>query len=448
MKEFINYLGFTTILILVQSFSVLGQTDTSTISLSLEKAVDLGLEQRFDIKNQELAVQISRSNLEATQSKNLIQITGSVDMRYNGRLATNIIPAGAFNNPDPIASRFGTKYNTTASLTATQNIYNAGVSGDKLVNQAQVEFNQVSLEKYKVDAKALIIQSYYQVLLNKEQIELTQENIKNLTEIYKQGNNEFANGTLIQTDLTRYQLDLLNAQNQLQTAQRNYDNSIIYLKVQLAIEPGVNIKLTDELENLIPNTDNLIGQNDFNVEQRYEYKIEKSSLRINEFQVKKISRSYLPSIYLYGTAADQNLNNKFTTFSNQHWYPYNYFGIHADIPIFHGFGKSKNMTAYRLSSLQNENNLKNLKYTLYYESINTQKLLKDAYDQYKNSKDNYDLAKNIMQLDQKRYQEGTITFAALKNTEYSLQNAQNNYINSVYNVLIAQVNYKKAKGEL
>jgi len=53
-----------------------------------------------------------------------------------------------------------------------------------------------------------------------------------------------------------------------------------------------------------------------------------------------------------------------------------------------------------------------------------------------------------MQLDQKRYQEGTITFAALKNTEYSLQNAQNNYINSVYNVLIAQVNYKKAKGEL
>jgi outer membrane protein len=445
MKTFVKYI--TPFLIVLQSVLAIGQTDTSTISMSLDKAIDLGMNQRFDIKNQELAVQISKSNLEATQSKNLPQITASADMRYNGRLATNILPAGAFG-PEPQAVRFGTTYNTLVSLNATQNLYNAGVSGDKLVNQAQVEYNQVSLEKYKVDAKALIIQSYYQVLLNKEQIELTQENIKNLSEIYKQGGNEFANGTLIQTDLTRYQLDLLNAQNQLQTAQRNYDNSIIYLKVQLAIEPGVNIVLTDALENLIPNTDNLIEQNDFNVEQRYEYKIEKSSLKINEFQVKKINRTYLPSVYLYGTAADQNLNNKLTAFSNQNWYPYNYFGIHADIPIFDGFGKYKNMTAYKLSSLQNQNNLKNLKYTLYYESINTKKLLKDAYDQYKNSKENYALAQNIMQLDQKRYQEGTITFAALKNTEYSLQNAQNNYINSVYNVLIAQVNYKKAKGEL
>ena len=53
-----------------------------------------------------------------------------------------------------------------------------------------------------------------------------------------------------------------------------------------------------------------------------------------------------------------------------------------------------------------------------------------------------------MKLDQDRYTQGTLTASALKNTEYSMQNAQNNYLTSIYNVLVAQLNYKKALGEL
>jgi outer membrane protein len=68
--------------------------------------------------------------------------------------------------------------------------------------------------------------------------------------------------------------------------------------------------------------------------------------------------------------------------------------------------------------------------------------------QYTQSKENYNLAQSIMMLDQNRYKQGTLSAAALKNTEYSLQTAQNNYLTSVYNVLVAQLSYKKALGEL
>lgn len=446
MKSFIkNILRITFCVLSITSFA---QTDTS-MRLSLQQAIDLGLAQRFDIKNQELAIQISESNRQKTASKNLPQVNASIDFRYNAVLATNLLPPGFNNNGSneytPI--KFGTPYNTLTSITATQNIFNATVSGDKLVNVAQQEYDQVSLEKYKIDAKSAITQAYYQVLLNQEQIKLTAENVKTAETIVKKGESEYVNGTLLKTDLSRYQLDLANAKNNLQTAEQNYENSLLVLKTQLIVPLSTNLILTDALENLINSTEQQ-SNTQINPEQRYEYRMESSMLRINEIQAKKVNRSYLPSVYLYGNASLQNQNDKLTFFNSNTWYPYAYLGIHADIPIFDGFEKSRNITGYKLRSLQNKNTLEKLKYDIESETINTRNQLATAYRQYQNSKENYELAKSIMTLDQDRYNQGTLTAAALKNTEYSLQNAQNNYLTSIYNVLIAQMNYKKALGEL
>lgn len=428
------------------SITGFAQTDT-TIELSLKQAIDVGLAQRFDIKNQELAIQISESNRQKTLSKNLPQVNASIDFRYNAILATNLLPPGFNGNTDYTPIKFGTPYNTLTSITATQNIFNATVAGDKLVNTAQQEYDQISLEKYKIDAKSAITQAYYQVLLNQEQIKLSAENVKTAETIVKKGESEYTNGTLLKTDLSRYQLDLANAKNNLQTANQNYENSLLVLKTQLIVPFATTVVLTDALENLINGTDQQSSA-EAKPEQRYEYRMESSMLRINEIQGKKINRSYLPSVYLYGNASIQNQNDKITLFNTNTWYPYAYVGIHADIPIFDGFEKSRNIAGYKLRSLQNKNTLEKLNYDIQSETINTRNQLATAYRQYQNAKENYELAQSIMTLDQERYNQGTLTAAALKNTEYSLQNAQNNYLTSIYNVLIAQVNYKKALGEL
>ena len=428
------------------SITGFAQTDT-TIELSLKQAIDVGLAQRFDIKNQELAIQISESNRQKTLSKNLPQVNASIDFRYNAILATNLLPPGFNGNTDYTPIKFGTPYNTLTSITATQNIFNATVAGDKLVNAAQQEYDQISLEKYKIDAKSAITQAYYQVLLNQEQIKLSAENVKTAETIVKKGESEYTNGTLLKTDLSRYQLDLANAKNNLQTANQNYENSLLVLKTQLIVPFATTVVLTDALENLINGTDQQSSA-EAKPEQRYEYRMESSMLRINEIQGKKINRSYLPSVYLYGNASIQNQNDKITLFNTNTWYPYAYVGIHADIPIFDGFEKSRNIAGYKLRSLQNKNTLEKLNYDIQSETINTRNQLATAYRQYQNAKENYELAQSIMTLDQERYNQGTLTAAALKNTEYSLQNAQNNYLTSIYNVLIAQVNYKKALGEL
>lgn len=444
MKPIVTHLFL--FLLSVSGIPVLAQTDSS-LQLSLKKAIDIGMSQRFDIKNQELAIQISESNRLKTQSKNLPQVNASIDFRYNAILATNLLPPGFIaGTTDYTPVKFGTPYNTLTSVTATQNIFNAGISGDKLVNDAQKEYDQVSLEKYKTDARSSITQTYYQALLNQEQIRLTQENVANTETIIKKGESEYANGTLLKTDLLRYQLDLSNAKNQLQTAHTNYENSMLLLKTQLILPVESTVQLTDSLEGLITGSGQAAA--DVNVEQRYEYRMESSMLRLNDIQARKYNRSYLPSVYLYGNASLQNQNSTVTFFNTDTWYPFAYLGIHADIPIFDGLEKSRNIAGYRLRAIQNKNNLEQLSYTIKTETISTRNLLNTAYSQYQTSKENYELAQTIMKIDQDRYNEGTLTAAALKNTEYSLQNAQNNYLTSIYKVLIALVNYKKAMGEL
>ena len=299
------------------SITGFAQTDT-TIELSLKQAIDVGLAQRFDIKNQELAIQISESNRQKTLSKNLPQVNASIDFRYNAILATNLLPPGFNGNTDYTPIKFGTPYNTLTSITATQNIFNATVAGDKLVNTAQQEYDQISLEKYKIDAKSAITQAYYQVLLNQEQIKLSAENVKTAETIVKKGESEYTNGTLLKTDLSRYQLDLANAKNNLQTANQNYENSLLVLKTQLIVPFATTVVLTDALENLINGTDQQSSA-EAKPEQRYEYRMESSMLRINEIQGKKINRSYLPSVYLYGNASIQNQNDKITLFNTNTW---------------------------------------------------------------------------------------------------------------------------------
>lgn len=246
------------------------QTDTS-IQLSLNKAIEIGFSQRFDIKNQELAIQISESNQKKTQSKNLPQVNASIDMRYNAVLATSLLPPGAVNNStDYTPVKFGTPYNTLTSITATQNLFNANVSGDKLVTNAQKEYDQVSLDKYKTDAKLAITQAYYQVLLNQEQIKLSEENVATAETIVKKGQSEYANGTLLKTDLSRYELDLANAKNQLLTANTNYENSLLLLKTQLILPIETNVLLTDNLEGLVNSAETKI-------KRKYKYR---TTLRI------------------------------------------------------------------------------------------------------------------------------------------------------------------------
>lgn len=64
------------------------------------------------------------------------------------------------------------------------------------------------------------------------------------------------------------------------------------------------------------------------------------------------------------------------------------------------------------------------------------------------SRKNIPLARQIFETDVFRFQQGVLLQSDLKNSELSLQTAENNYLAAVYNWLVADLGYRKAAGRM
>jgi len=121
-------------------------------------------------------------------------------------------------------------------------------------------------------------------------------------------------------------------------------------------------------------------------------------------------------------------------------------GIRLSLPIYDGKQTQLNKQEYMIRGQINRNNIEKFKADFEYER-------KSAFSQLeKNKADlidtdrNIALARQILTVDQLRFEKGVLTVADLKNSEYTVQNAENNYLNALYNVLVATVRYRKAAG--
>ena len=64
------------------------------------------------------------------------------------------------------------------------------------------------------------------------------------------------------------------------------------------------------------------------------------------------------------------------------------------------------------------------------------------------TQDNYELSKRIYENQKQQYALGSFQYSNLLDTERSLSTAEQNYVKSVYEYLLAKLNNEKATGRL
>ena len=104
----------------------LSQTkDTSSYSFSLQKAIEFALQNQKDIKNALIDEQIAQKKVNEIAGIGLPQINSSFDLKEFIEIPTSLIPAEIFGGaPGTYAAvKFGTKYNSTAGIDASQLLF-------------------------------------------------------------------------------------------------------------------------------------------------------------------------------------------------------------------------------------------------------------------------------------------------------------------------------------
>lgn len=426
------------------------------IKLSLENAIHYGMTRRYELQAQRLQMDLQDKETQKVKTRQLPTITGSADMRFNTQLQTNIIPGGVISPSGETKDRvvqFGRTYNNVIALSLNQPIYQPTLKSDKEVSIANRELEGSNLKKLELDLKLLILNAYYNVLWMEKKMQLDWEGVQRAQNYHLTAKNKFTFGTLLKTELDKYELDVLNALTTYRRDSTGWDLAKKNLIYQIGFDQGTKIQTTEKLENLMNSIDTFLSDPNLstkeqNISERVEIEQEKARLKVNNLMISREKKTYRPTISLYGNYSLQELNNKFNPFDTKNWFAFNYIGLNLNVPIFDGFLKERNKESFKIKSEINNINIKRMVSDFNFEVASSKSELSNVLINYKYARENYEVAKRVLNTEQVKYKSGTLLYADLRNSEYALQQAETNLLNSLFDYLNAELKWKKATGQL
>lgn len=413
-------------------------------TLHLEEAIRIGLANRIELKNQALQIQLISGENEKLKAKWLPQINGSADMRWNTQLQTTVLPFDiSGQNPDGTSTvKLGLPFTNSLGIQAEQKLFDANKKIERQLITAQTENQQLTLEQQQIAVRKAITEAYFGVLYNKERVDFAQKQLARANVNAENAATKFQAGTILENELNRLALDVSNAKLTLQKATQDYTFSLESLRYQMATNEKIG-EISATLDEFLNVMDGVNRSS-----ERPELKAEEAQLHINELNKLQQHNWMLPTVSAYGAYSALQLSDTFNPIKAGSWFPYNYIGIKASIPIFDGKQAKLAANDYAIRQQINRNTIEKYKNDFAYETQMALKQLEQAKLDIEETKKNIALAQQLLATDTFRYEKGVLTFAELKNTEFSLQNSENNYLASVYNFLLATINYKKAIGGL
>jgi outer membrane protein TolC len=170
--------------------------------ISLNQAIQIGLDNQIELKNQSLQVQIAQAENQKVKAKWLPQLSANADFRWNTQLQTTILPFDiSGQNPGSSSqARLGVPFNNTLGLQLEQKIIDANQKIDRKINQIQVENQQNTLEQQKIKLKQAITEAYYLAVFNQTRIAFAERQLARYQVDKESAETKFKSGTLLESD--------------------------------------------------------------------------------------------------------------------------------------------------------------------------------------------------------------------------------------------------------
>lgn len=411
--------------------------------LTLEEAITLGQNNNYDLKNQGLQVQLAQREREKVDARRSPVISATGEFRSNLVLPTTIIPAGAFggsSGEEDQKLRFGTTYNITGAVSLTYPLIDPTLRSDQLRADGQRTLQEAGLEKQKANYRLTIAEAWYDVFLKQEQLSLAEAKLKRTESVWQINQNRLAAGALLPSELQRSQLELDNSRATRDQAQ----NNLLLSRQNLAYRVGLPLDTPLEVGQLALPGSGSLPKPSVQSGQRWELKEEEQRLAINALEQQRWKEQYRPNLSAIANGSIQHLSNNLALWEK--WFPAVYVGLQTNFTIFDGHLKQKNLELLKLQNQISQQSLEQIRQDIRYEEASTETTLQNAVVQWKSAQQNLGTAQKILDLEQTRYQGGSLLYSDLLNAEYALREAENNMLSAWYNYLIAKLRWEKVRG--
>ncbi len=426
------------------------QTNTPTINaFSAKQAVEYALKNSIPVKNALLDIeQQKQSNRQITASA-LPQITGNASVIDYLSIPTSLIPAEFFGGTpgtyQPI--KFGTKYNGTYGGDLQQIIFDGQVFVGLKARKTSIDFFSKIAEITQEKIKENVYKIYYQLVVGQRQIGTVNANIGSTEKLLHDTKEMFKNGFSERLDIDKAQVQLNNLYTQRLKAQSQIDAGMAGLKFLLNMPQKDSLILTDTLsdEELKSN----ILDESYNYEDRKEYQLLGLQTKLEQFNVKRYQLSKIPTLTFDANVAKNAQRTTFDFFKGgQPYYTTSFISFKLSIPIFDGGARNAKIASARLDLMKMQNSLDSLRSSIDNDVLQARINMKSSMLAIDIQKKNAELAEQVYKTTNLKYEQGLGSNQEISQAQADLVTAQNNYYSSLYDAIIAKIDYLEAAGKL
>ena len=414
---------------------------------TLQDAVVYDVAHQVNIQKSKLELDKNEQKFNEALALYLPQVRASGGVNNNLKLATNIIPGAVFGQPgQDVAVKFGTKYTVNGFIDASQVIYDQSLLTGLSANKEVQTISQLSVNKSEEQVIFDVAIAYYNVQLIGLQKEIVHANVKKLDSLLKITKVQLDNGFAKQLDYDKLKVNRTNLETELSNIELNYQQQLVYLKYVMAypLEEAIQLSTSVDQEKVASSI-----ATKMEVTNNLDFQILMAQRRLTNINIAQLKASYLPSFSLgfrYGYQAQRNQLDFLSSATT--WYPNSVLSINMNVPIFDGLSKHAKIQQLSIQQKQSALDEEQLKNTLKFQVKNMETKLQVSLGALETQRNNLQLAEEIYQTTMLQYQTGVISTAELLNAETSLKEAQTNYLRSVAQIRMAELDALKAAGNI
>jgi outer membrane protein len=418
-------------------------------SFTLQQAIDYSLKNSPNYLNAEYDVQSADYRRKELLGVGLPQVTGSVDLKDYLEIPTSLIPGDFVGQPGIfIPVKFGTKYNATAGLSASQLVFSSDYIVGLKAAKELINLAKINVYRNKTELASSVSKAYYNVLVNTERVKLLDANMERLKKAFDDTKAFNQQGLVELIDVERLEVQYNNLVTEKEKTIRLIGLSVNLLKFQMGYKIGESITLSDSLA-VNAGDQPTLGGGKLDLSNRPDFQLLKLQDKLYKIDVKRQRLGYLPTLSAYGSYQYNAQRQKFDFFDqNQKWFKVVVIGGTLNFSLFDGLQRHNRIQQAKIALLKNDNQIKNLELAAELETKMAEISYENAFASLQTQKRNMELAQHVFDVAQKKYEQGVGSNLEVTTAQSSLKEAQTNYYNSVYDMLVAKIDYQKAVGTL
>ena len=418
-------------------------------NFSLEDCVGYAKKNNVQVKNALLAIEAQIQTNREVRAAALPTINSSLTATDYTKIPTSLLPGQIFGGAAGtfIPVQFGTKYNANYGVNFQQVLFDGQVFVALQARAASLEMVSNNAALTEENIKANIYKIYYQLAASKTQLNILDANIERISKLAHDADIMYKNGFAEKLDVDKVSVQL----NNLQTEKIKANNSVAIGYMGLKMLMGMPVKdslvLTDIINEQSLSSDILV-ENDFQYSIRKDFQYLNTIKKLNEFNILRYELSYFPTISVSGAYSKNAQRSEFDFLKGGKWFTTSLISLNVNLPLFNGFSTMAKIKRTKIELQQTENQLAALKNTIDNELTQAKLNYMSSVATVQFQKKNMQLAENVYQQTKKKFEIGTGSNTEISAAQADLVSAQNNFMNALYNALIAKVDLLKASGKL